>query len=95
MVKILLLTMDGVCNLIYYEYLNIEKNYVKEFKFKSSLEKVYIIAEIGVNHNGKLDLAKKMIIEAKDAGANAVKFQTYITQKLCNKKAHPKYQKIN
>jgi N-acetylneuraminate synthase len=35
----------------------------------------YIIAEIGINHNGSLDLAKRLIDAAKDAGANAVKFQ--------------------
>ena len=35
----------------------------------------YIIAEIGINHNGKLELAKKLIDVAVDAGANAVKFQ--------------------
>ena len=35
----------------------------------------YIIAEIGINHNGKLDLAKKLIDVAVKAGANAVKFQ--------------------
>jgi len=35
----------------------------------------YIIAEIGINHNGDIDLAKKMIEAAKHAGANAVKFQ--------------------
>ena len=43
-----------------------------DFKFKSSLENVYIIAEIGVNHNGQLDLAKKMITAAKNAGANVL-----------------------
>ena len=37
----------------------------------------YIIAEIGVNHNGKLDLAEKLIFLAKEAGADAVKFQTF------------------
>lgn len=36
---------------------------------------VFIIAEIGVNHNGNIDIAKKLISAAKDAGANAVKFQ--------------------
>jgi len=36
---------------------------------------VYITAEIGINHNGSLDLAKKLIKMAKDAGADAVKFQ--------------------
>jgi N-acetylneuraminate synthase len=36
---------------------------------------VYIIAEIGINHNGDLDIAKKLIIQAKGAGCDAVKFQ--------------------
>lgn len=35
----------------------------------------YIIAEIGINHNGDLDIAKRLIDAAKDAGCNAVKFQ--------------------
>ena len=37
----------------------------------------YIIAEIGVNHEGCLDLAKRQINEAAEGGADAVKFQTY------------------
>ena len=37
----------------------------------------YTIAEAGINHNGQLDLAYKMIDVAKSAGANAVKFQTF------------------
>ena len=37
--------------------------------------KPFIIAEVGINHNGDLDLAKKMILSAKDCGADAVKFQ--------------------
>ena len=37
--------------------------------------KIFIIAEIGINHNGDLDLAKKMILEAKKCGVDAVKFQ--------------------
>ena len=40
-------------------------------------KKVFIIAEIGVNHNGDIELAKNMIIAAKKAGADAVKFQTF------------------
>ena len=36
---------------------------------------VYIIAEIGINHQGNIDIAKKLISQAKDAGADAVKFQ--------------------
>ena len=35
----------------------------------------YIIAEIGINHNGDIDLAKKLITNAKSAGCDAVKFQ--------------------
>ena len=40
----------------------------------------YIVAEIGINHNGDMDLAKKTILAAKDAGADAVKFQNYKTE---------------
>ena len=40
----------------------------------------YFIAEAGLNHNGRIDLAKKMIDEAHNAGANAIKFQTYKTE---------------
>ncbi len=42
----------------------------------------YIIAEIGVNHNGDIDLAKRMILSAKENGANAVKFQTFTANAL-------------
>lgn len=45
-------------------------------------EKTFIIAEAGVNHNGDLNLAKKMIDAAVEAGVDAVKFQTYKTDKL-------------
>lgn len=48
---------------------------------------VYIIAEAGVNHNGRLDLAKELVIQAAEAGCNAVKFQTYKTEKLVTKTA--------
>tara|TARA_R110000851_G_scaffold331599_2_gene505966 strand:- start:867 stop:1877 length:1011 start_codon:yes stop_codon:yes gene_type:complete len=37
----------------------------------------FIIAEIGINHNGDIELAKKMVIAAKSCGVNAVKFQTF------------------
>lgn len=39
--------------------------------------RTYIIAEAGVNHNGDFELAKKMILEGKKAGVDAVKFQTF------------------
>ena len=39
------------------------------------ITKPYLIAEIGINHNGDLSVAKKLIDNAKEAGFNAVKFQ--------------------
>jgi len=59
-----------------------------------SYNKTFIIAEAGVNHNGSLVLAKKMIDVAVEAGADAVKFQTFKAEKVVSKYA-PKaeYQK--
>lgn len=48
---------------------------------------VQIIAEIGVNHNGQMDLAYQLIDVAKDAGADVVKFQTSIPNLLISKHA--------
>lgn len=45
-------------------------------------EPVFIVAEAGVNHNGNVDLAKQLIDAAKDAGADAVKFQVFKADKL-------------
>jgi N,N'-diacetyllegionaminate synthase len=53
--------------------------------------KVFIIAEAGVNHNGQLDLALQMIETAAEAGADAVKFQTFKAERLVTKSA-PKAQ---
>ena len=41
------------------------------------MKKIFIIAEVGVNHNGDIELAKKLIDKAKDVGADAVKFQSF------------------
>ena len=49
--------------------------------------KVVIIAEAGVNHNGNYDLARKLIIAAKDAGADYVKFQTARPERVISRYA--------
>jgi hypothetical protein len=56
-------------------------------KVKFDNKKTVIIAEVGVNHNGNLNLAYKLIRSAKKAGADIVKFQTYKANKLTTKKA--------
>ncbi len=45
-------------------------------------ERVFIIAEIGNNHEGSFDRAEEMIGRAKEAGADAVKFQTIVPERL-------------
>ncbi len=52
--------------------------------FFRTLKKPYLIAECGINHNGSLAIAKKMILEAKKAGADAVKFQYFQKDRLIN-----------
>ena len=58
------------------------------------MNKTFIIAEAGVNHNGSIELAKELIDVAVDAGADAIKFQTFKANKVVSKYA-PKaeYQK--
>ena len=61
--------------------------------FKSS---TFIIAEIGVNHNGSVEIAKKMIKSASDCGVDAVKFQTFKSENLVTKTAQKaEYQQKN
>tara|TARA_B100000902_G_scaffold398972_1_gene467761 strand:- start:2300 stop:3346 length:1047 start_codon:yes stop_codon:yes gene_type:complete len=63
---------------------------IKEIFKKKNLhrrDKYYFIAEVGVNHEGSMSLAKRLIREAKNAGANAVKFQTYKAKYIASKYA--------
>ncbi len=55
----------------------------------------YLIAEIGVNHGGDLDRAKKLIRLAHEGGAHAAKFQTYKADKLASKETAPAYWDTN
>ena len=52
--------------------------------------KKFLIAEAGINHNGNLKTALKLVDAAKKSGADAIKFQTYVTEKRISKK----YKKI-
>lgn len=59
-------------------------------------DKVLIIAEAGVNHNGSLEIAKRLIDEASFAGVDIIKFQTFKAEKLVSKAAkQAEYQKKN
>lgn len=61
---------------------------------KDKMNKVFIIAEAGVNHNGSIELAKKLIDVAVEAGVDAVKFQTFKAENLVSKNAQKAdYQK--
>jgi len=60
------------------------------------MNKVIIIAEAGVNHNGDIQIAKKLIDVAVDAGVDYVKFQTFKADSLVSKSAKKaKYQSVN
>ena len=63
-------------------------------KFFNRKKNTFIIAEIGVNHNGSVAICKKLIKFAKKFGADAVKIQSFKANKLSTKKTVlTKYQK--
>lgn len=68
---------------------------IKDFQPNDALVQTpYIIAEAGVNHEGSMDLAKRLIEEAKEGGAHAIKFQTYKAETLASKNS-PAYWDLN
>ena len=54
---------------------------------RDNMRRIYIIAEAGVNHNGSLEIAKKMVDAAGKAGADAIKFQTFTAENIVTKNA--------
>lgn len=63
-------------------------------KKERRMPKIFIIAEAGVNHNGSLKIAKRMVDVAASAGADAIKFQTFHAESLVSKfAAKARYQK--
>ena len=69
--------------------LEVFKNYDPDI-----ISKPYVIAEAGVNHEGSMDLAKRLIDEAAHGGAAAIKFQTYKAESLASKES-PSYWDLN
>ncbi len=58
------------------------------------MSEIFIIAEAGVNHNGSIKIAKGLVDVAVDAGADAVKFQTFKAENIVTKLAQKaEYQK--
>ena len=66
----------------------------KNYCLNDSVRFPYIIAEAGVNHEGDIDIAKRLIEEAKEGGAHAIKFQTYKASTIASKDS-PAYWDLN
>lgn len=60
--------------------------FIKNFNFNTNeIPRPFIIAEAGVNHEGSMDLAKRLVDEAAEGGADAIKFQSYKASTLASK----------
>ena len=57
-------------------------------------KKVLIIAEVGNNHEGNFELAKQMIDQAAESGADAIKFQTFKADRYVTKKDEKRFQQL-
>ncbi len=60
-------------------------DFLSQSSYDLTIKRPYIIAEAGVNHEGNMELAKRLIAEAKEGGADAIKFQTYKAHTLASK----------
>lgn len=75
------------------KFMGWHKNYLSEDH--ETIKRIFIIAEAGVNHNGDISVAKKLIDAAVAADADAVKFQTFKTEHvMCKSAPKAEYQKI-
>ena len=61
---------------------------------KRKSKKTFIIAEAGNNHEGNLSNAKKLVNLAAKAGVDAIKFQTFLTEKFINKKDKKRFKQL-
>lgn len=61
---------------------------IKGNRYIGENERPYVIAEIGANHNGDMDLSRKLIDAAKEAGADCVKFQSWSKETVFSKKVY-------
>ncbi len=78
---------DYGCSQIRSRYALMQKSFVTIDKFHICLHgSPFVIAEAGVNHNGDLSQALRMIEVAKESGADAVKFQTFVAEEFCGDK---------
>ncbi len=66
---------------------------MKKINF-DKLKQTFIIAEIGNNHEGNYDIAKKLIKLAAKAGVDAVKFQTFRVDDFINKEEKKRYNQL-